>query len=230
MQKITIKELVDFRRKSTDRSKKNFAYKLKNRTAKEKENDDSEGGGDYWVTSTSCIYNVFKHSNNEYYDSKIDELRVKFQNTDDKRIKSMYQRNLDILTNFKDFQIQDLRPPKILKFETVHKANKIITVDNFPLYLNPSLVFSHERNGKNELGALWLIPQLEGFKKTELGMFCEILYRFLVKNYSENYQISNDYCIAVDTFNAQKIIYPELSNGNIPFLIDKTLTEIRESK
>ncbi len=91
------------------------------------------------------------------------------------------------------------------------------------------MLFCHERNGKKEIGALWLIPQLKGFQKSELGMFCEMLYRFLVKNYSADYQISEDYCIAIDTFNAQQIIYSELSEGKVPFLIDKTLNDIKES-
>lgn len=226
MQKITIKELVDFRRKSTDAGKKRFAYKLKNRKEKIKTELDDAGGGDYWVTSTSCIYNVFKHGKDHYYDVKINELQSKIAETKDSRIKSMYQRNLDILTSFKDFQLEDIRPAKILKCETVQKVQKIYSIDNLPLYINPSLVFAHERNGKNELGALWLIPQLNGFKKAELGMFCEILFRFLVKNYSNNYQISEDYCVVIDTYQAQKVVYPELTKGSIPFLIDSTLKEI----
>jgi hypothetical protein len=60
MEKITVKELVEFNRKSSDKAKKNFANKLKTRPAKQKKSDDKDGGGDYWVTSTSCIYNVIK--------------------------------------------------------------------------------------------------------------------------------------------------------------------------
>ena len=140
----------------------------------------------------------------------------------------MYERNINILTNFKDFDINDLRPLNISKFETVHKDSKIVTIGNLPLYINPTLLFCHERNGKKEMGALWLIPQLEGFTKSELGMFCEMLYKFLVKNFSTDYQISEDYCVAIDTFNAQVVIYNDLLNGTIPFLINKTIDEIKE--
>lgn len=226
MQKITIKELIEFKRKISEKSKKKFADKLKHR--KEKEKTDNDGGGDYWVTSTSCIYNVFKHDSKEFYDSKIEELQSKFESVDDIRIKSMYERNINILTNFKDFDINDLRPLNISKFETVHKDSKIVTIGNLPLYINPTLLFCHERNGKKEMGALWLIPQLEGFTKSELGMFCEMLYKFLVKNFSTDYQISEDYCVAIDTFNAQVVIYNDLLNGTIPFLINKTIDEIKE--
>ncbi|MEO8965592.1 MAG: hypothetical protein ABI370_13080, partial [Gammaproteobacteria bacterium] len=100
-------------------------------------------------------------------------------------------------------------------------------IDNFPLYINPSVLFCHERRGKNELGAIWLVAQVNGYKKSELGMFCEMLFEFLTKNYSDNYQISEDLCIAIDTFNAQKITYQELKNNDVPFLIKKTLREIK---
>lgn len=228
MKKITIKELVNFRRKS-DRTRKNFAFKLKNREEKVKADDaENDGGGDYWITSTSCIYNVFKHENTELYDLKIEELRLKFEKTQDKRTQSMYLRNIEILASFKDFDFDDLKPSTDLKYQKVPKIYKILSIDNFPLFVNPSLLFSYERDGKNEIGAIWLIPQLKGFSKAELGMFCEILYRFLIKNYAETYQISSDYCIAIDTYNAQKVCYIELSNGNIPFLINNTLNEIKQ--
>lgn len=227
MQKITIKELVDFRRK-LDRTRKNFAHKLKTRQVKEKIKEDT-GGGDYWITSTSTIYNVYKHDNTDFYDIKIDELLEKHEATEDLRIKSMYQRNSNILHSFREFDFSDLRPESIQTFETVPKPIKILTLDGFPLYLNPGLLFSFEKNGKNELGALWLIPQIDGFKKSELGMFCEVLYRFLIKNYSNQYQISEDFCIAIDTYNAQKVSYKELVNGEFPFLIDNTLSEIKKA-
>lgn len=227
MQKITIKELVEFRRK-TDRTRKNFAYKLKTRPAKEKSLEDG-GGGDYWITSTITICNVYKHNNTDFYDTKIDELFEKYDAIEDLRIKSMYQRNSNILLSFKDFDFSDSRPETIQKFEKVPIFSKIFTLDGFPLYLNPSLLFSYEKNGKSELGALWLIPQLNGFKKSELGMFCEVLYRFLIRNYSDKYQISEDFCIVIDTYNAQKLNYRELLIGEFPFLIDNTLAEIKEA-
>ena len=55
-----------------------------------------------------------------------------------------------------------------------------------------------------------------------------MLYKFLVKNFSTDYQISEDYCVAIDTFNAQVVIYNDLLNGTIPFLINKTIDEIKE--
>ena len=229
MERITIKELIEFREKTSEKSKKNFAFKLKNRKAKEKKVDDKDGGGNYWAISSSSIYNTFKNGKDDYYDEKIIDVQLRQQNTQNKRDITMYQRNLDILNNFKEFELLDLRPSDIKNFETIHKDQKIITVENFPLYINPSLVFIFEKNGKKEIGALLLVPKLEGYQKSQLGMFCELLHKFLIKHYSTDYQISEDHCIAIDTFNAQKLSYSELSNGSVPLLISKTIEELKKS-
>jgi hypothetical protein len=228
MHKITIKELIEYNRKTSDKAKDNFAYRLKTRTAKEKkEEDNQEGGGDYWVTSTSCIYNVIKQNSDEFYENKIDELLTKIEATEIKKTKSMHSRNVEILTNFKEFNHQEIRPEEVISFVSVQKVQKIYSIDNIPLYLNPNLVFTFEENGKKNIGAIWLIAKLDGFTKSELGMFCELLYRFLIKNYSEEYQVSEKFCTAVDTFGAQRIDYAEMLQNKVPFLIQKTIDELK---
>ncbi|CAA9203745.1 hypothetical protein FLA105534_04927 [Flavobacterium bizetiae] len=229
MQRIKINELVEFRRKQSEKYKKNFAYKLKNRIPKEKtiEEQEAEEPRDYWVFSTSCIYNVFKNGNEGFYDPKIDELYLKMSNPNLKNSTySMYKRNRDILMSFKEFEVNSHRPNKFTR-QGVQKEHKTLTLEGFPLYVKPNLVFIFEHDGKNKVGALWLVPQVDGFKKSELGIFCEVLHRFLLKNYSDNYQISEDYCIAIDTFNAQSVTYSELKNQSVPFLLDSTLQEMK---
>src|SRR5690606_2356372 len=126
-----------------------------------------------------------------------------------------------------DFDLDNLRPEKFTR-QGVQKEHKILTIDGFPLYIKPTIVFSFERNDKKEVGALWLAPQVDGFKKSELGIFCEALHRFLAKNYSDNFQISEDFCIAIDTFNAQSISYKDLTNGNTHLLLDSTINEMKD--
>ncbi|WP_192822787.1 hypothetical protein [Rufibacter sp. LB8] len=225
MHRITIKELVEFRRRS-DKSKKNFALKLRTRQAKEKAEDD-DSGGDYWISSTSCIQNVFKSDNPELFDNKIDELQAKLAATKNNGTKSMYQRNIDILTNFKDFEFTDLKPGIGLKYETLPSFQKILTIDGYPLYVNPSLLFSFNHNGKREIGALWLVAQINGFRKNELGIFCETLYRHLVDNYASKYQISENHCIVIDTYSVQKVAYSEFTKGSLSPLLDNTIAEIK---
>ncbi len=226
MEKIRIKELVDFRRKLDKTRKKAFAQKLKTRTAKEKKEEDP-GGGNYWIISSSCILNVFKTEDSSYYDSKIDEVSQKLNDTEIKQTKSMYQRNIDILTAFKDFDFSDLKPISNLKYEKLARVSTIMTVKGFPLYINPDVIYSFNINGKDEIGALWLIQQQNSFSKPELGMFCEILYRFLVNNYGANFQISENFCVVIDTCGAQRITYSEMLSEGSFFLIDNTLEEIQ---
>jgi hypothetical protein len=227
MEKITIKELIEFRGRQSGKLKNNFAFKLKTRKPKEKLEDAKDSGGNYWAISTSSIYNTFKSGKDEYYDTKIDDVILRQANTDSEKDKVMYQRNLDVLNNFKEFDLHLLRPLDITNFETVHKEQKIILINSLPIYINPSLVFCFERNGKKEIGAIALIPQLGGYQKSQLGMFCEMLYKFLYKHYSSEFQIAEDFCIAIDTYNAQKIIYLELLTGKIPRLVDITVDELK---
>lgn len=228
MEKIRIKELIEFRTKSSDKSKRNFALKLKTRKPKEKKEDEKNGGGNYWSISNSTIYNTFKHGKDEFYDEKIEDVINRDKNTEVKKDKIMYQRNLDILRSFKEFDILSLRPNTITKFETIHKSVKVITIQNFPIYINPDLVFHFEENGKEFIGSLLLVPQLNGFTKANLGIFCEVLYQFLNKHYSKDYQISEEYCIAIDTYNASKISYLDLINHKTPSLLKSTLEKLKK--
>lgn len=63
-------------------------------------------------------------------------------------------------------------------------------------------------------------------KKNELGIFCEALHKFLIKYFSDKFQISDDYCIAIDTVNAQSVTFKDLLNKKIMTSLDKTLEEM----
>lgn len=128
MEKISVKELIEFREKSSGKAKNNFGFKLKNRKAKEKNDDSKDSGGDYWVISTSSIYNTFKYGKDEYYDEKINDVVSRQNKTENDNQKVMYQRNLDVLYNFKEFDLHHLRPLDVENFHSVHKEQKVISV------------------------------------------------------------------------------------------------------
>jgi len=228
MEKIRVSELIEFQRKSNDTFKRNFAQKLKTRLPKVKAEDEEDGpGGDYWVSSTTCIYNVVKKEDTSLYEIKIADLLAMIEKAEDGRVKSRHRKNIEIVNNFKDFNIYEIRPIKILKFESIHKSQKVISVNDLPLYLNPNMVFSFEKNGKKEIGSIWLLPKAKGYKKNELGLFCEILHRFLTKHFADNYQISDNFCVAIDTVSTQRVAYKEIISGAVPLSADKTLSEIK---
>jgi hypothetical protein len=227
MEKITVKELTEFRKKS-ERSKKTLALKLKTRSPKIKTEEDKSGGGNYWKPSTSCVYNVFKQNDPSLYDSKIEELIAWHNASGIKHVKERWLRNIEILNNMKDFDFDAIKPSNILSYQSIPRRFQIITIDKFPVYVSPEVVFSYEKNGKSELGALWLVTLLNGYKKEELGMFCEMLYMFLDVNYSEKFQLSPDHCIVIDTYSGRKVTYSELIRGDVPFLVKGTLEEIKK--
>lgn len=224
MERITVKDLINFRRKS-DRSKKKWANELKTRKPKEKSKDDK--GGNYWITSTSCIQNVIKSGDKREYDSKIDDLYERFKNNPNDKAKKQYQKNIEILTRFKEVELNDIKPIDV-DYQKVLKTTNVIEIDKFPVFVNPNLVFSFDQNGNKTIGSIWLVTQKNGFSKDELGMFCEMLYRFLHKSFSDNYQIAHQYCVVIDTLSLRTSRYEELINGDVPFLIEGTLKSIKE--
>lgn len=71
------------------------------------------------------------------------------------------------------------------------------------------------------------MAKLDGFKTTELGVFTEVLYKYLHLYYSENYRIEPDYCLSVDIVNSNEVKYTKILNEEIPSLLDTTLDEIK---
>lgn len=225
MEKITIKELIDFRRRS-ERSKKTFADHLKQR---KKITSDSSEGGDYWVSCLSAINNVFKFNKRELLDEKVEQLQEKIGKTKIDRIKSQFQRNIDILNNFQEFDFQNVKPNADLTFHKKPTLSSIIDVQGYPIHTKPSHVFSFAGANSDEIGAVWFIAKLNGYRKEELGMFADILYRYLDKHFIKDYFISPSYCLAVDVYSGRKTSYEEIQKGEIPVMLDETIEEIKKT-
>lgn len=221
MRKITIKDIVAFRRKS-DKSKLTFAEALKNR----KEVIESESGGDYWITSLSAISRAYKSNDLQFITQKRSELENKYNSTDFDRTKNMYQRNIDILDAFEDYDFKKIKPPKLKKFLSKPKIDSILKIKGFPVQCNPHHVFEFGADDNLEIGAIWFIAQLRGFKNDELAMFTDILYRYLKKRFPKA-QISARYCIAVDLLGDSNSNYSQLEKKEIPSMLNSTLDEIR---
>lgn len=223
MEKVTVKNLIEFRGKS-DRTRITFVNNLK----KEKKKSEDGSGGDYWISCLSAIRNSFKYNSPDLLDEKIDLLRGKIKVSEIKRIRDQFLRNIEIINNFKDYDLELLKPNVDLTYlkQTKHKA--ILDIHGFPVQAKPCHVFSFSENNSEEIGGIWFVAQLKGFKKSELGMFVDILYRYLDKHYSKDYYINPDYCVAVDLYNGQEVNYTEIQNGNIPILIDSTLDDLKK--
>lgn len=223
MKELSVKNIIEFTGKS-DRSKKTFVQKLK----QEKEQKELDGGGDYWISCLSAISNSFKNNNLQFIKEKVYELEEKFENTDYNQTKTMYGRNIDILYKYEIFDFNIWRPDEKITFIKKHKLDLIIPVNGFQIQANPHHVFSFHSNETKEIGAIWFIAQLDGYKKNELGMFSEVLFRYLNKTYSDDYLVNPRYCIAVDVVNNFNVNYSQLQEGEVPFLLDKIIDEIKK--
>lgn len=223
MEKVTIKNLIEFRGKN-ERTKITFVNNLKK--PKLKLNDDS--GGDYWISCLSAIRNTFKFNNEDLLDEKIDLLYYKIGNSDIPRIKNQFQRNIDILSNFKDFDFQHLKPKVELNFLKQPKNYSLIYIEGLPIEAKPCHIYTFSQNGSEEIGGVWFVAKLGGFRKRELGMFADLLYRYLKKHFEMDFYINSKYCIAIDLYNGLEVSYSNIENGDIPILIEKTINEIKK--
>lgn len=59
-----------------------------------------------------------------------------------------------------------------------------------------------------------------------MGIFADALYRFLKLNYSENGEISLDYCIVMDVVSFGNVNYKQLADNGGESLLELTLEAI----
>jgi len=222
MNKLSIKSIIDFRKKS-DRSKKTFALNLQI----EKEKKDSDGGGDYWIICLSAISNAFRYNDNSIILDKIHELEGKYEVAEHQKTKDMYERNMSILYKFEDFNFSKWIPKENFKTIKKHKSDFLLNIKGLLVQASPHHVFTFQDENK-EIGAIWFIAKLGGYDQTELAMFTDILYRYLVLNFSEEYSVNADFCIAVDVVNKIEVNYAQVLKDNIPLKLNSTLEEIRK--
>jgi len=223
MEKVTIKNLIDFRAKS-DRSKITFLNNLR----KEKIKDPNEEGGDYWISCVSTISNVYRNNDRTLLGKKVTEIQAKLKGTTRKQTRDQYQWNIDILIHFEDFDLQTIRPNVDLQIQKQSKANSLLDINGLPIEAKPSHVFSFSENGSDEIGAVWFVAKKGGYHLHDLGMFADIIYRYLDSRYSKEYFVSTSFCIAVDVFSGKVVRYKDIESGIIPTLIDATIDQINK--
>ena len=225
MEKVRIKDLIEFRQKS-ERSRHTHIINLKKE--KPPKTDDKGGGGDYWVSCLSALSNVYHTDDTDLINQKIEMLQNKIPITTDKKTKDRWQKNIDLLYNFGDYDFKSIKPNDDLTFLKKHDFQSIIKIDGLPIQSKPHHVFSYTNNDFEEVGAVWFIAQKDGYQKSELGMFCDIMYRYLIAHYSDKYKVNPAFCIAIDVFNCQDVNYSQLLNGEIAYLLDSTVIDVKK--
>jgi hypothetical protein len=220
MKKLTIKKLVEFRSKQ-ERGKKNFATAVKQNKPEPKK----DGGGDYWISTVSAIARAYKEKNPQLIKLKIKELGEKIETTKSSQVKAQYKRNIEILRKYENFDFKKWVPPGKPQLLKNHKA--MLTIKELLVETSPNVVFSFGKDQQDEVGAIWLVAKKEGFKREEMGMFTDILARYLRNQYGKKYAPNPRYCLAVDVVSMYEVNYSQLQNAEIPYLLNKTIDELK---
>lgn len=223
MKKISVKNIVTFRNK-TEKSQKTFLNNL----GKSKELT-LDGGGDYWVRSLSALSNAVKAKNTEPIKEKIVDISNDFKPGMIKQTKDMYERNLNILHNYEDFDFSDWLPENA-KIVSKNSKKAIIDINGLPVQITPSQVYSFEEEENSYVGAIWFLAKLEGFKKEELGIFAEALHIYLAANFGDGHHISAKNCLIVDVLNREEVNYQMIVDAEIPSLLLATLESIKNTR
>lgn len=223
MNNLSVKNLIEFRRFS-DRRKTNFVYKLKTPIEDKAKSD----GGNYWSRSIGALITAYKLNDNSIIKKRLELIEQDYQKSDRKQTKEMYQRNIDILYNFEEFDFSEVRPDEDLKFLQKPTSKSVINFNGIPVKILPSHVFSYGDKEVSYIGGVWFVVWLEGYKKSDLGVFCETIYRYLYKHYSNDFIIDPKDCIAVDALSAEVVTYKQVIEKEIPSLLNSTIVSINE--
>lgn len=223
MKKLFLKDLVDFRRKST-RAKKTFVDYIKST----KIEPLIEGGGDYWITGLSAVSNSYRKNDLSIINEKIIELNEKLKETSRTITRNMYQRNITILETYKALPLKDIRPNDKLSILNKSATNRILTIKGLQVETKPSLIYTYGKKNEEKVGAIWFIAKIDGYRIEEVGMYSDILYRFLRHNYSKKYELSSKYSVAVDMLGGQIVSYSDIESGRLRELLSPTLDEINK--
>lgn len=223
MKKLSIKDLIEFRKKS-DRGKKLFVENIKSNMLL----TPKDGGGDYWVSSISAICNSYREGDLSLADEKITELKEKLSTTKRTITKNMYQKNVENLQNYKGMDLKEIRPTQKLSFLKKSTGNPILTIRGLQVEAKPSHIFTFGNKEEQKVGAIWFTSKVNGYSIEEVGMFCEMLYRFLRHNYSNKYQLMPRYCIAIDMVSGHTIDYSRMEAGSLSTLLNSTLDQMNK--
>jgi hypothetical protein len=223
MKKISASALIDFRRRSP-KGKQNFVAKLKATAIPTK----PDGGGNYWISALSATQHAYQDDDTSIADEKIIDLRNWITGTKHTITRNMYQANITLLDNYKGMDHSKLRPTSPLTFLKKSGTNSILSIKGLQVEIRPAHVFSFGKKGKEEVGAICFVAKKDGYNKSEIGLFCDLLYRYLRVNFSKNYTVSTKYCIAVDLASGSRVHYDDIVKGGVVSVVNTTLDDINK--
>lgn len=218
MQNLTAKKIIDFRRLPNSR-KQTFVNNLRKPITK------SDSGGDYWISCISAISSASKANDSSLIREKMEFLAERQKKTTYKRTKGMYQRNIDILSSFQEYDFSKLKPKRVTEFSTKPNVKSILTIKALSVQIFPNHIFSYKNNQTDEVGGVWFVAQLGGFTNEELQIFSELLYKYLSLNYSKKHTINSKFCTVVDVYTLQELKHSKLNGAES--ILSSTIADLK---
>ena len=123
MKKLRIKDVIKFRKKRTESTKKTFIQNLKN----ERNQQNNSEARNYWVRSESAIKSTFKHNEPRYITDKLNELNeLLLDPTHHSNTIKQYKHNVIILKQFENFDFNLIKPSDNIKILSQRTEDKIL--------------------------------------------------------------------------------------------------------
>lgn len=223
MKKISVDKLIDFRRKKSDGTK----FTVLHKTQEEKVKKPDESGGHYWVCCISTARSVFKTDDKNLLTLKMDELQEWIEATDHEGTKKRWKQNITMLHHLEDYDFGSIKPSTPIHLLKKPSDKLVLKINDLMIESSPQDVYSYTNGDFEEVGAVWFVAKKDGFTKSELAMYCDIMYRFLHLAYSDKFKINPKYCVAVDLFNAQEVNYAQIISGEVISLLDSTIEDVK---
>ncbi|KUJ50915.1 hypothetical protein [Chryseobacterium sp. JAH] len=224
MKDIRIKDLVTFRR-LTEKRQSTFINNLqKEKIAKEKEEGS---GGDYWVRSISALNNAFRENDNRFISDKITDIINDYNPKLDKGTKVKYDRNLQILYNYEDFDFRSVTPAEEIEILSKARKSGVIEIAALSLKVETHHIYTFSIDEKEYLGALLFAAQKEGYQPSELGIFAEAIFNFLDANYGSKYIIHPSFVKVVGVMTHGIVDYQMVLDGDLPSIILPIIENIK---
>jgi len=226
MNKIPVGKIIEFSRR-TDRGRSTLIRNL-NTPKKKKSDNEASTGGDYWISCISALKNTFRTNDNNILKEKIEFLSKKKVITQHHKTVNRNKRNIEILQKYIDVDFSKWMPNTEFTILSKPKNISIISINGVLVEIKPSHVFTWFESGKPCIGAIWFLAKTDEFNINELSVFTETLYRYLKMNYSKEFEINTDLCVAVNTSNKTELSYSEFKQNKLPSYLSNILKEIRK--
>lgn len=225
MRDIRVKDLIIFRNLSEKRRGTFYINLQKEKVVKEK--DDSTGG-DYWVRSISALNNAFRNNDNQFVSEKISDILADYRPSMDKGTRLKYDRNIQILHNYEDFDFRSITPSENIEIRSKIGKKGVIELNKLNIKVETHNIYTFEDDNHSNMGSVFFAAKIKGYKSIELGIFAEAIYNYLQVNHSGKYNIQPKYIKVIDVMTQEIVDYQMVLDGKLPALLISSIDEMRD--